>query len=99
VKTTPAALFVGLLLASLLIITIQAEDATPPPRRGSLSFAKPKGLGGGEFHDPESTTLSENRRAFPDTTDGIHVFNDQLATWSMTEAQFQFAATHYAGSQ
>ena len=38
-------------------------------------------------------------RSFPDTTDGIFVFNDQLATWSMSEAQFQFAATHYVGTQ
>jgi hypothetical protein len=35
----------------------------------------------------------------PDTTQGIYVWNDQLATWDMTEAQFQFAATHYVGSQ
>jgi hypothetical protein len=38
-------------------------------------------------------------RPLPETTDGIHVFNDQLAGWSMTEAQFEFAATHYAGAQ
>ncbi len=37
--------------------------------------------------------------SFPDTTDGIHVFNDQLAVWEMTEAQFEFAARHYAGTQ
>ncbi len=38
-------------------------------------------------------------RPFPDTSGGIFVFNDQLATWDMTEAQFQFAATHYVGTQ
>lgn len=38
-------------------------------------------------------------RQFPDTTNGIFVFSDQLDTGSMTEAQFQFAATHYVGSQ
>jgi hypothetical protein len=37
-------------------------------------------------------------RPWPDTTAGIHVFNDQLAPW-MTEPQWQFAATHYAGAQ
>jgi hypothetical protein len=36
---------------------------------------------------------------FPDTTDGIHVFSDQLAVWEMSEAQFEFAASHYAGTQ
>jgi hypothetical protein len=34
----------------------------------------------------------------PNTFSNIHVFNDQLAS-SMSEAQFQFAATHYAGAQ
>ena len=38
-------------------------------------------------------------RSFPNTSEGIFVFNDQLATWGMTEAQYQFAATHYAGTQ
>ncbi|MFN8597857.1 MAG: putative glycoside hydrolase [Anaerolineae bacterium] len=38
-------------------------------------------------------------RPWPDTTNGIYVLNDQLATWSMSEAQFQFAATHYVGTQ
>lgn len=38
-------------------------------------------------------------RSFPDTTNGIFVLNDQLTTWSMSEAQFQFAATHYVGTQ
>jgi len=38
-------------------------------------------------------------RPWPDTTDGIFVLNDQLATWNMTEAQVQFAATHYVGTQ
>lgn len=38
-------------------------------------------------------------RQFPDTSDGIHVFNDQLLPSQMTETQVQFAAYHYAGSQ
>ncbi|HOU12916.1 MAG TPA: putative glycoside hydrolase [Anaerolineae bacterium] len=42
---------------------------------------------------PSASTI----RPFPDTTNGIHVFNDQLA--NMSEEQFQFAATHYAGTQ
>jgi len=37
--------------------------------------------------------------SFPDTTKGIYVFNDQLAVWEMSEAQFEFAATHYVGAQ
>ncbi len=37
--------------------------------------------------------------SFPNTADRIHVFNDQLAAWDMTEAQFEFAASHYDGAQ
>ena len=33
----------------------------------------------------------------PDTTSGVHVFNDQTAAWS--DGLRQFAATHYAGTQ
>src|SRR5512139_2858235 len=36
---------------------------------------------------------------FPDTAEGVHVFNDQLAAWEMSGAQFEFAAGHYAGIQ
>lgn len=46
-----------------------------------------------------SGALLAQPRSFPDTTDRIRVFNDQLATWSMSDAQFRFAATHYAGCQ
>jgi len=46
-----------------------------------------------------TATIETGTRPLPDTTDGIHVWNDQLATWSMSEAQFQFAASHYVGSQ
>ncbi len=38
-------------------------------------------------------------REFPNTLDGIYVFNDQLATWEMSEEQYKFAGTHYAGTQ
>lgn len=37
-------------------------------------------------------------RPWPDTSRGVHVFNDQLIQ-GMTDAQVQFAATHYAGTQ
>jgi hypothetical protein len=43
--------------------------------------------------------LSQPIHSFPDTTFDIHVFNDQLAAWNMSEAQFEFAASHYAGAQ
>jgi hypothetical protein len=37
------------------------------------------------------------RRAFPDTTDGIFVFNDQLS--QLSDVWSRFAATHYVGAQ
>lgn len=51
---------------------------------------------------PLSVTVSESQKiihVFPDTMDGIHIFSDQLAVWEMGEAQFEFAAKHYAGTQ
>ena len=44
------------------------------------------------------TTQPSGRRPWPDTSVGIHVFNDQLADY-VNDAQFRFAATHYAGTQ
>jgi len=39
-------------------------------------------------------------RAWPDTTSGIHIFNDQLPTLvAISDAQVNFAATHYIGVQ
>ena len=38
------------------------------------------------------------RRTFPDTRDKIRVFADQLPS-QLTDAQWQFVASHYAGSQ
>ncbi|MBE9565937.1 MAG: hypothetical protein IMF16_04230 [Proteobacteria bacterium] len=38
-------------------------------------------------------------RTFPNTTDGIFVFNDQITPGRLSEAQVRFAATHYVGSQ
>jgi uncharacterized protein (TIGR03437 family) len=38
-------------------------------------------------------------RTVPDTTNGIHIWNDQLLARAMTEQQLKFAATHYDGTQ
>ncbi|MBI4674061.1 MAG: hypothetical protein HY741_20645 [Chloroflexi bacterium] len=48
---------------------------------------------------PHAAMSAPAARSFPDTTDGIFVFNDQLATWDMSEAQFALAAAQYVGSQ
>ena len=38
-------------------------------------------------------------RTVPDTTNGIHIWNDQLLARAMTDQQMKFAATHYDGTQ
>ncbi|MBS1812225.1 MAG: hypothetical protein JST84_28935 [Acidobacteria bacterium] len=38
-------------------------------------------------------------RSVPDTTNGIHIWNDQLLARAMTDQQMKFAATHYDGTQ
>jgi len=43
--------------------------------------------------------LAAGERGFPSTAARILVFNDQLATWSMSEAQYAFAARSYVGTQ
>ena len=49
---------------------------------------------------PTFTPLPGAARPWPDTTDGIHVFNDQLTQLrDLSEAQIAFAATHYVGTQ
>ena len=63
-----------------------------PARRSlALALAAVVGLAGAE-------AAGADPRPWPDTTRGVHVFNDQLTPW-MTDAQAAFAATHYAGSQ
>ncbi len=42
---------------------------------------------------------SSTPRSVPDTTKGIHIWNDQLIARAMTEQQMKFAATHYDGTQ
>lgn len=48
---------------------------------------------------PASAQQGNFSSTFPDTTDGIHVFNDQIDVHHLTDAQAEFAATHYAGTQ
>lgn len=39
------------------------------------------------------------KRHFPDTTNGIYAYTDQMDMTGLTAAQIQFAATHYVGGQ
>ena len=42
---------------------------------------------------------AQETRSFPDTTEGIHVFNDQIDVHNLSDEQAAFAATHYDGAQ
>lgn len=77
-------IFVYLLL-SMLIFKVHEEEELGVVRSDTRFFISPE--------------ISPSVHSFPDTSDGIHVFNDQLTTWEMSEEQFKFAATHYAGTQ
>src|SRR5438132_13237188 len=56
----------------------------------------PAGAAVGE--DAARTSSSAFAAAFPDTSIGIHVFDDQLAE-PLSTGLLHFAATHYDGSQ
>jgi hypothetical protein len=73
---------------------IRRSDATPTPTATLTRTPTPTST-----PTPTPTaTITPTVRAWPDTTDGIHVFNDQLLP-NLSDAQWQFAATHYAGVQ
>ena len=100
--------FLGLL--ALLICLSQAADAAgvlppltataPPPLSTARAVSSAGDVGPMDLIPRVylPIILGRGSRTFPNTTNGIFVFSDQLAT-SMTEAQFQFAATHYVGAQ
>lgn len=49
---------------------------------------------------PTSTPIPGTARPWPDTTSGIHVFNDQITQLrDLYDAQVEFAASHYVGTQ
>lgn len=67
------------------VIHCRADDPLPAPSTLYLPLVR-------------MNFISSSVRPLPNTQTDIHVFNDQLSS-SMSEAQFQFAATHYAGTQ
>ena len=75
--------------------TTTATPASPARSSTPTTTASPT-----EVPAPTLTaTIAPALRTFPDTTSAIRVFNDQLASGSMSEAQFAFAAAHYVGTQ
>lgn len=69
------------------------------PTSTPTSTPSPPGVPTGTPSPAATSTSPPAVRPFPDTHDTIRVFNDQLATAGMSEAQWVFAATHYAGAQ
>jgi len=69
----------------------RGPSPSPPPSPSSTMPPSPT---------PSATTPAGAARPWPDTSEGIHVFNDQLpGLGNLTDAQIRFAATRYAGTQ
>lgn len=70
-------------------------------------IARPAGVGIIAIGQPTATPTATPTpapgelaaRTWPDTSDRIALYADQLNVYTMSEAQFQFAATHYVGAQ
>ncbi len=60
--------------------------------------SKEKKPGRGKELQEAERTMSQSKRQFPKTIDGIYVFNDQLSS-ELTEAQYKFSASRYVGCQ
>ncbi|MBU6349689.1 MAG: hypothetical protein KGS73_06020 [Chloroflexi bacterium] len=76
--------------AYLPVVQHAAATATPTATPTATLTATPTAT--------PTATGTAVARTWPDTRDGIHVFNDQLLP-TLSDAQWQFAATHYAGVQ
>lgn len=70
-----------------------AATATATPTPTTTPTSTPTGT-----RTPTATPSPRAARPWPETSDGIYVFNDQLAT-GLSDAQWNFAATHYVGTQ
>jgi hypothetical protein len=98
---------IGLQSATLVVLLLAGEgsscllDAQANAERKPLQEAqKNQHLMNQAEHQARSTLLARMiGRTFPDTSDGVCVFNDQIQLSGLTESQVQFAATHYAGCQ
>ncbi len=75
-----------------------AEEETDASSTSPADMAPLDETGSGDIGPgPDDMFQASHPRLFPDTEDGIFVFNDQLG--GMTEAQRRFAVSHYAGTQ
>ena len=84
-----------LTLAVLAMLFAFGTLADTQPTRSTQSLVLPLILRG---VTSAKTPTPSPRRPWPDTTCGIHVFNDQL-TQGMSDEQVAFCATHYVGTQ
>ncbi len=76
-------------------LTLHMPDGSAHRPRLTLTFT----LSGARTCRPQPAAQNGAIAPFPDTTSGIHVFNDQIDVDFLTDAQAEFAATHYAGAQ
>jgi hypothetical protein len=88
---------------------VGACSSSSPARPGadaSHPLSDAGGAGGDAGTRTDATRLGDvgdggvgTIRPWPDTSASIATFSDQVDTTQMSEAQFQFLATHYAGAQ
>jgi len=80
------------LFALLIIAAAIANVPSPSPAVGAPAVSS-------VIYLPLVMRGYAGARSWPETTNGIFIFNDQIDTRTLSEAQFQFAATHYVGAQ
>jgi hypothetical protein len=82
-------------------LSFSPTSGTPPPTATATATRTPTvSPTAGPSSTPTLSPTPASVRVWPDTTSGIHVFNDQLSSLSMlSDAQVAFAATHYIGTQ
>ncbi len=95
---SPTATGVVTRTAYLPVVQRAGTTVTPTPTATSTATPMPTATPTPAATPTPTATGAPAVRTWPDTTDGIHVFNDQLLP-NLSDAQWQFAATHYAGVQ
>ena len=75
------------LFALLIIAAAIANVPSPSPAVGAPAVSS-------VIYLPLVMRGYAGARSWPETTNGIFIFNDQIDTRTLSEAQFQFAATH-----
>ncbi len=85
-------------VARAMAAAARAAARAPAPSRPRAPARAPRRAGAARSTGASSMTTG-GPRPWPDTSSSIQVFSDQFDVSSASDAQLQFAATHYAGAQ